>query len=60
MLYEVITPELKTVMVDGVEATVANIKDGSYKVARPFNIAVKGEASEVAQDFINFISYNFV
>ena len=31
------------------------VKAGTYKVVRPFNIATKGEASEVAQDFINFI-----
>ncbi len=37
------------------EATVENVKAGSYKVARPFNIATMGEPSELAQDFINFI-----
>ncbi len=46
---------VKAVQVDGVDATVENIKSGAYKVSRPFNIAVKGEASAAAQDFINFI-----
>ncbi len=46
---------VKAVKVDGAEATEENIKNGTYKVARPFNIATKGEISEVAQDFINFI-----
>lgn len=46
---------VKALKVDGVEASMANIKGGTYKVARPFNIATKGEVSEVAQDFINFI-----
>lgn len=46
---------VKAVMVDGVEATVENIKSGDYAVARPFNIATKGEISEVAQDFIDYI-----
>ncbi len=46
---------VKALAVDGVEATVDNIKDGSYKVARPFNIATKGELNEVTQDFIDFI-----
>ena len=46
---------VKAVKIDGAEATVENIKSGTYKIARPFNIATKGEASEVAQDFINFI-----
>ena len=31
------------------------IKDGSYKVSRPFYIATKGEVSEITQDFISFI-----
>ena len=35
---------VKALQVDGVEATVENIKSGDYKVARPFNIATKGEA----------------
>ncbi|HWR23386.1 MAG TPA: substrate-binding domain-containing protein [Feifaniaceae bacterium] len=46
---------VKALQVDGVDATVENIKAGTYKVARPFNIATKGEVSAVAQDFINFI-----
>jgi len=46
---------VKALKVDGAEATEENIKAGEYKVARPFNIATKGEVSEVAQDFINFI-----
>lgn len=46
---------VKAVKIDGVEATAENIKAGEYKVSRPFNIATKGEASEVAQDFINYI-----
>ena len=46
---------VKALKVDGVEATVENIKSGDYKVSRPFNIATKGEVSEVAQDFISYI-----
>lgn len=46
---------VKSVKIDGVEATVDNIKSGDYKIARPFNIATKEGLSEVAQDFINFI-----
>lgn len=46
---------VKALKVDGSEATVANIKGGTYKVARPFNIATKGQADAIAQDFINFI-----
>lgn len=46
---------VKAVKIDGAEATAENVKTGTYKVARPFNIATKGEVSEEAQDFINFI-----
>ncbi len=45
----------KALSVDGVEATVDNIKSGDYTVARPFNIAINGEANELTQDFIDFI-----
>lgn len=46
---------VKALKVDGVEATAENVKDGTYKISRPFNIATKGELSEVAQDFVNYI-----
>ena len=46
---------VKAVTVDGVEATVANVKSGTYTLSRPFNIATKGEPTGVAADFINFI-----
>lgn len=46
---------VKALKIDGAEATVDNIKSGSYKVSRPFNIATKADVSEVASDFITFI-----
>lgn len=46
---------VKSVDIDGVEATVENIKSGDYKIARPFNIATKDDISDVAKDFITFI-----
>ena len=46
---------VKAVKIDGAEATVDNIKSGTYKIARPFNIATKGEVSDVTQDFIKYI-----
>ena len=46
---------VKAVTVDGVEATVDNVKSGDYTLSRPFNIATKGEPTGVAKDFINFI-----
>ena len=45
----------KALKVDGVEPSVDTIKDGSYKISRPFNIATKDNVSNVAQDFINYI-----
>ena len=46
---------VKAVKVDGVEATVDNIKSGDYKIQRPFNIVTKGEVKELPADFIKFI-----
>lgn len=46
---------IKALKVDGVEATAANVKNGTYKISRPFNIATKGTVSDAAQDFINYI-----
>ena len=46
---------VKAVNVGGVEPTADNVKNGSYALSRPFNIATKAEVSDVAQDFINFI-----
>lgn len=46
---------VKALKIDGVQATIDNIKNGSYKISRPFNIAVKANISAAAQDFVNFI-----
>lgn len=46
---------VKALPIDGVEATTENVKSGTYKLARPFNIATKGEPTGVAKDFIAFI-----
>ena len=46
---------VKAVQIGGVDATVENIKAGTYSLARPFNIAVKEGLSDVAQDFVSFI-----
>ena len=46
---------VKAVEIDGVATSAEAVKDGSYKVARPFNIVTKDGLSETAQDFINFI-----
>lgn len=47
---------VKAVKIDGADATADNVKSGTYKVSRPFNIATKeGSTNEVATDFIQFI-----
>ena len=50
-----LNPTVKAVKVGGVEATADNVKNGSYKLSRPFNIATKGTPNELSQDFINYI-----
>ena len=44
--------QVKAVLIDGAEATAENVKSGTYKVSRPFNIATKGDPDG---DFIDFI-----
>ena len=47
---------VKALKIDGAEATAENVKSGTYKVSRPFNIATKENLdNEVAKDFMNFI-----
>lgn len=46
---------VKAIKIDGAEATVDNIKSGTYKISRPFNIVTKGKISDVAQDFVDYI-----
>lgn len=50
-----VNDKVKVLEIDGAEATAENVKSGTYKVARPFNIATNGEPTGVAKDFINFI-----
>ncbi|MEG2295511.1 MAG: substrate-binding domain-containing protein, partial [Oscillospiraceae bacterium] len=46
---------IKTIAIDGIVPNSETVKDGSYPIARPFNIATKLALTEVAQDFIDFI-----
>lgn len=46
---------VKALNVDGAEASADNVKNESYKISRPFNIATKEGISEAAQDFIDYI-----
>ncbi len=49
---------VKALTIDGVAATEANIKDGSYVVQRPFVLVTKGDArlNESAQKFFDYIT----
>jgi phosphate transport system substrate-binding protein len=46
---------VKALEIDGVAATTANVKNGSYAVQRPFNLVTNNQLSPLAQDFMNFI-----
>ena len=46
---------VRALEIDGAAATVENIKNGSYKVCRPFNIVACGETFPLAGDFISYI-----
>ncbi|MDR2728625.1 MAG: substrate-binding domain-containing protein [Chitinispirillales bacterium] len=51
-----ITNKVKALSIDGVAATLDNIKNNSYKVSRPFVVAVEKSASNpVAADFIKYV-----
>lgn len=46
---------VKAAKIDGTEATTENVANGSYKVARPFNIVTKDGLSDVAKNFVDYI-----
>ena len=47
---------VNAVKIDGVDATAENIENGTYKVSRPFNVAMKSDLDNpVASDFMAFI-----
>ena len=47
---------VKPLKIEGVSPSVSNIKNGTYKISRPFNIITKETGlSENASDFIRFI-----
>lgn len=46
---------VKAFKVEGVEATAENVKNGTYKISRPFNIATNGEGDDLTKDFISYI-----
>jgi len=44
-----------TVAIDGVEPSVANVKNGSYPIFRPLNMLTNGEPNDLSQAFLDFI-----
>lgn len=46
---------VKALKIDDVEATADNVANGSYKIARPFNIVTKEEPTGAEADFIGYI-----
>lgn len=46
---------VKAVQIEGIVPTSDTVKDGTYPIARPFNIATKDEMSKLAKDFIDYI-----
>lgn len=47
--------KVKALKVDGNTASAENVKNGSYKIARPFYVATKGDPTGIADDFLKFI-----
>ena len=51
-----VTENVKALPVDGIEATVENVKNGSYALARPFVLATQtGAEDELTLDFISYV-----
>lgn len=54
---DVVDDSVKAVALEGVEATVDNIKAGSYLLSRPFVMATKGEISTQSETLQAFFAY---
>lgn len=50
-----ISADVKAVKVDGVEATVDNIKTGTYKISRPFIYVLQMETTPLVQAFVDWV-----
>lgn len=49
-----VDPSVRLVMVDGVEATMENIKAGTYPLVRPLYKLTMGEPTGLVKDFLDF------
>lgn len=50
--------KVKAVSVDGIDATIENIVNGSYKIARPFLLLTNGNENELTKAFLDFLLNN--
>ena len=52
-----VTNDIKMLKVDGVEATIANIKNGTYKISRPLSVVFKESAlnDDIYKAFMTFL-----
>ncbi|MGS0764799.1 phosphate ABC transporter substrate-binding protein [Syntrophomonas curvata] len=50
-----IDQDIKTLKIDSAEASVANVKNGSYKISRPFLYLTKGQPEGLAKAFIEYV-----
>ncbi len=46
---------VKALPIDSVEPTATTVKDGSYQIARPFNVICGSTVKPAAKDFLNYI-----
>jgi phosphate transport system substrate-binding protein len=46
---------VKALEIDGVAPSAAGIKDGTYKISRPFNIMLSAKAGDAAKAFVDYI-----
>lgn len=47
---------VQALQIEGVTASAEHVKNGTYPIVRPFNIATKGEPDGLTKDFIDFIT----
>lgn len=51
----IVNSEVKALKINGIEASVGNVKSGTYKISRPFLYLTKGEPTGLAKAFIDFV-----
>jgi phosphate transport system substrate-binding protein len=50
-----INQDVKTLKIDGIEASIANVKNGNYKISRPFLYLTKGQPQGFTKAFIDYV-----